>query len=243
LSIGSLRSAVAFLTVIPVAGGEKKPAARLGRAYFPAVGALLGLIAGLVFGLAASLTTQLVGAVAAVAVLAVLTGGLHLDGLADAADGLFGRGTRAQRLDIMRDPRIGSFGAIALIVVLLGDAAALSALAPATAIVALVIAGALSRWAMLGVIAFVPYVRETGLGVAAGGPSRTFDLVLGSALAAVACMLDWKHAAIAVLAVGLGALVVSVLARRLIGGATGDVYGAATELCQLAALVSFAVHV
>ena len=243
MSIGSLRSAVAFLTVIPVAGGEGKPAARLGRAYFPAVGALLGLVAGLVFALAASLTTQLVGAVAAVAVLAVLTGGLHLDGLADAADGLFGRGTRAQRLEIMRDPRIGSFGAIALIVVLLGDVAALSALAPAMAIAALVIAGALSRWAMLGVIAFVPYVRETGLGVAAGGASRTFDLVLGSALAAVACMLDWKHAAIAVLVVGLSALVVSVLARRLIGGATGDIYGAATELCQLAALVSFAVHV
>lgn len=243
MSIHSLRSAVAFLTVIPVAAGEGKPGARLGRAYFPAVGALLGLLAGAVFALISTLTTQMLGAVAAVAVMALLTGGLHLDGVADAADGLFGRGDRARRLETMRDPRVGSFGAIALIVVLLGDVAALTALAPAKAIAALVIGGALSRWAMLLVVAFVPYVRETGLGVAAGGANRAFDLVLGSALAALACLLDWRRALIAVLVVGLTALVVSGLARRRIGGATGDIYGATTELCQLAALVTFAVHV
>jgi adenosylcobinamide-GDP ribazoletransferase len=242
LSIRSLRSAVAFLTVIPVAAGEGKPGARLGRAYFPAVGALLGLLAGVVLALTAAITSQMLGAVAAVAVMAVLTGGLHLDGVADAADGLFGRGDRAQRLQTMRDPRVGSFGAIALIVVLLGDVAALSALTPASAIVALVIGGALSRWAMLWVIAFLPYVRETGLGVAAGGANRVFDLILGSALAVLVCLLDWRRALVALLLVGLTALIVSGVARRRIGGATGDIYGATTELCQLAALIAFAVH-
>ncbi len=243
MSINSLRSAVAFLTVIPVASVEGKPGNRLGRAYFPAVGALLGLLAGAVFALTSAITTQMLGAVAAIAVMAVLTGGLHLDGVADAADGLFGRGDRAHRLETMRDPRVGSFGAIALIVVLLGDVAALTALSPATAIVALVIAGALSRWAMLGVVALVPYVRETGLGVAAGGANRAFDLVLGSALAAIACLLDWRHALVAVVLVGLTAVTMGVMARRMIGGATGDIYGATTELCQLAALITFAVHV
>jgi adenosylcobinamide-GDP ribazoletransferase len=242
LSIRSLRSAVAFLTVIPVAAGEGKPGARLGRAYFPAVGALLGLLAGVVLALTAAITSQMLGAVAAVAVMAVLTGGLHLDGVADAADGLFGRGDRAQRLQTMRDPRVGSFGAIALIVVLLGDVAALSALTPASAIVALVIGGALSRWAMLWVIAFLPYVRETGLGVAAGGANRVFDLILGSALAVLVCLLDWRRALVALLLVGLTALIVSGVARRRIGGATGDIYGATTELCQVAALIAFAVH-
>jgi adenosylcobinamide-GDP ribazoletransferase len=242
LSIDSLRSAVAFLTVIPVAAREGKPAARLGRAYFPAVGALLGLLAGVAFAFTAAITNQLLGAVAAVAVMAVLTGGLHLDGVADAADGLFGRGDRAQRLETMRDPRVGSFGAIALIVVLFGDVAALSALAPGRAIVALVAGGALSRLAMLWVIAFLPYVRETGLGVAAGGTRRAFDLILGSALAALACLLDWRRAIVALLLVGLTALTVSGVARRRIGGATGDIYGATTELCQLAALIVFAVH-
>lgn len=242
MSINSLRSAVAFLTVIPVASSESKTASRLGRAYFPAVGALLGLVAGAAFALTAAITTQMVGAAAAVAVLAVLTGGLHLDGVADAADGLFGHRTRAQRLEIMRDPRVGSFGAVALIVVLLGDVAALTALVPAKAVAALVIAGALSRWAMLGVVALVPYVRESGLGVAAGGLNRVFDVVLGSALAAVACLLDWRHAVVAVLLVVVTALIIGVVARRRIGGATGDIYGATAELCQLAALVSFAVH-
>lgn len=243
MSINSLRSAVAFLTVIPVAAGEGKPAARLGRAYFPAVGAVLGLLAGAVFALTAAITTPLLAAVAAVAVLAALTGGLHLDGVADAADGLFGRGPTVQRLEIMRDPRVGSFGAIALIVVLLGDVAALSALTPAGAIVALVVAGALSRWAMLWVIAFLPYVRESGLGVAAGGANRAFDVILGSVVAVLCCLLDWRHAAFAILLVGVSASVVGVVARRRIGGATGDIYGATCEVCQLAALIAFAVHV
>jgi adenosylcobinamide-GDP ribazoletransferase len=200
------------------------------------------LVAGVVFAFTAAITNQLLGAVAAAAVMAVLTGGLHLDGVADAADGLFGRGDRAQRLETMRDPRVGSFGAIALIVVLLGDVAALSALAPGRAIVALVIGGALSRLAMLWVIAFLPYVRETGLGVAAAGTNRAFDLILGSALAALTCLLDWRRAIVALLLVGLTALTVSGVARRRIGGATGDIYGATTELCQLGALIAFAAH-
>lgn len=243
MSISSLRSAFAFLTVIPVAADEGKPGARLGRAYFPAVGAVLGLIAGGVFALMASITTQMLAGVAAIAVLAVLTGGLHLDGVADAADGLFGRGDRARRMEIMRDPRVGSFGAMALVLVLVGDVAALTAMSPARAIVALVVGGALSRWAMLCVVAFVPYVRDAGLGVAAAGTNRAFDLLLGSALAAVACLLDWRRALVAVIVVAITAVVVGGVARRRIGGATGDIYGATTELCQLAALVTFAAHV
>jgi adenosylcobinamide-GDP ribazoletransferase len=243
LSISSLRSAVAFLTVIPVASEGGKPGVRLGRAYFPAVGALVGLLAGVAFAIVAALTTPLLGAVAAAAALATLTGGLHLDGIADAADGLLGRGDLSRRLEMMRDPRVGSFGAIALVVVLLGDVGALAGMSPATAIVALVIAGALSRLAMLCVVAFVPYVRDAGLGVAAAGASRVFDVVLGLALAAIACLLDWRRALVAVVVVAIAAIVLVALARRRIGGATGDVYGAVTELCQLAALLTFAVRV
>ena len=242
MSISSLRSAVAFLTVIPVTSGEGKPGARLGRAYFPAVGALVGLVAGVAFAITAALTTPLLGAVAAVAALAALTGGLHLDGVADAADGLLGRGDLARRLEMMRDPRVGSFGATALGILLLGDVAALEGMTPARAIVALVIAGALSRLAMLCVVALVPYVREAGLGVAAAGANRVFDLVLGSALVAIVCLLDWRRALVAVLVVALVTTLVAALARRRIGGATGDVYGAVTEVCQLAALLTFAVR-
>ena len=242
MSIRSLRSAMAFLTVIPVAAAEGKPGERLGRAYFPAIGALLGLIAGLSFVVVAAIATPLLAAVAATAVMAVLTGALHLDGVADAADGLLGGGDVARRLEVMRDPRLGSFGTTAIVLVLVGDVAALSALSPAKAMAALVVAGGLSRWAMLWVVAFVPYVRTSGLGVAAWGSHRSFDLLLGSVLTAIVCLLDWRRAALALPLVALTTVAVAVLARRRIGGATGDVYGATAELCQLATLIAFAVR-
>lgn len=241
-----MRAAMAFLTVIPVASDDSglggASGERLGRAYFPAVGALLGLLAGLGFALVAAMTSPLLGAVGAIAVMAVLTGALHLDGLADAADGLFGGGDVARRLEVMRDSRVGSFGLVAVVLVLVGDIAALASMSPARAIVALVIAGAISRWALLVVIATVPYVRQSGLGIAAGGPHRRFDLILGSAIAVIICLLDWKRAAAAVLVALLIALVVAVIARRRIGGATGDVYGATAELSLLGVLVVFAAH-
>jgi adenosylcobinamide-GDP ribazoletransferase len=242
MSIRSMRAAMAFLTVIPVATPEGASGERLGRAYFPAVGALLGLAGGACYVLAAAVTSPLIAAVAAIAALAVLTGVLHLDGLADAADGLFGGGDVARRLEVMRDSRVGSFGLVAVVLVLLGDVAALAAMSPARAIVGLVIAGAVSRWALLLLIAAVPYIRESGLGVAAGGRHRLFDLVLGSAITVIVCVLDWRRAVVAVVVALLIAAVVALIARRRIGGATGDVYGATAELSQLGALVVFAAH-
>ena len=246
MSIRTLRSAMAFLTILPVATAEGGPGERLGRAYFPAIGAVVGLAAAAVFVLFDSFSTPLLAAVAATATLALLTGALHLDGLADSADGLFGGGDVARRLEVMRDPRLGSFGTVAVVLVLLGEVAAIASIAsmsPGRAVAALVIAGALSRLAMLSVITLVPYVRASGLGVAAGDSShRGFDLALGSALAAVACLLDWPRALLALCLVALTAIAVAIFARRRLGGATGDVYGATAELCLLAALVAFVVH-
>jgi adenosylcobinamide-GDP ribazoletransferase len=224
---------------MPVARADADPGERLGRAYFPAVGALVGLAAGVVFMLGAAVLTPLIAAVAAVATLAVLTGGLHLDGLADAADGLFGAGTRERRLEVMRDPRLGSFGAIALVLVLIGDVAALSAMAPAHAIAALIAAGALSRLALLAAVAFVPYARSEGLGIAVLGGHRLLDLAVGCLVTVVACLLDIRGALLAGVLVALSTLLMIGLARRRIGGATGDIYGACTEIGQLAALLAF----
>lgn len=242
MSIRSVRAAIAFLTIIPVATAEGASGERLGRAYFPAIGALIGLLAGICFGLAAAVTTPLIAAVAATSLLAVLTGALHLDGVADAADGLFGGSDIARRLEVMRDPRVGSFGLVAVVLVLVGDIAALASMSPPRAIVALVIAGAISRWALLLVIATLPYVRQAGLGLAAGGSHRPFDLVLGSAITAIVCLLDWRRAVAGALVAVLIALGVRAIARWRIGGATGDVYGATAELTQLGALIVFAAH-
>ena len=180
-------------------------------------------------------------AVAAVATGALLTGGLHLDGLADSADGLRGA-DRERRLEIMRDPRIGSFGAIALALVLFGDVAALSAMTPARAFAGLIAAGALSRLAMLAVVALLPYARPAGLGTAARGQHRVLDLVVGCLLTVIACSLDARRSLVAALLVALTTVVMAGLARRRIGGATGDVYGACAEVGQLAALLAFAAH-
>jgi adenosylcobinamide-GDP ribazoletransferase len=239
----SLRSAMAFLTVLPVATSEGAPGERLGRAYFPAIGAVVGLLSAGVFAFLDAFTTPLLAAVAATATLALLTGALHLDGLADSVDGLFGGGDVARRLEVMRDPRLGSFGTVALVLVLVGEIAAIASMSPGRAAAALVIAGALSRLAMLFVITLVAYVRASGLGVAAGDSShRAFDLALGSAIAAAACLLDWRRALLAICLVAVTALAVIVLARRRLGGATGDVYGATAELSMLAGLIAFAVH-
>jgi adenosylcobinamide-GDP ribazoletransferase len=229
-----------FLTIVPAGRSGGVPDDRLGRAYFPAIGALVGLSAGCLFVLAATVSGSLVAAVAAVAAGALLTGGLHLDGLADSADGLLGGASRERRLEIMRDPRLGSFGAIALVLVLIGDVAALSQMSPLRALTALVAAGALSRLAMLAVVALVPYVRSEGLGLMVQGKHRALDIAIGVVFAAIASALGGSRALVALLLVALTAALVVLLAMRRLGGATGDVYGACAELCQLAALLAFA---
>ncbi len=237
-----MRSALAFLTVLPV--GEKKgvPAGRLGRAFFPAVGAVVGLAAGAVFFAISVVAHPFLAAVAAVATLAVLTGGLHLDGLVDAADGLFGGADREQRLAIMRDPRAGTFGVVAVVVLLLGEVAALSGLPPVRGVVALVTAGTLSRWGVLGLVVALPYARLEGLGRASAGGHGALDLVVGTALAAVVFVLDWKRVMLAATLVLVSTFGIGLLARARIGGATGDIYGAVAEVGQLAALLAFAVQ-
>lgn len=241
MSIASLRAALSFLTVLPVANADGSPGARLGRAYFPAIGALVGLGAGAVLVVVTALTTPLLGAAAAVATLALLTGAIHLDGLGDSADGLLGRGDAVRRLEVMRDPRLGTYGITAIVVLLLLEVAALAGMSPVRALVALVVAGALSRYAALAVIAFVPYVRPIGLGVAAWDRSgRGLDLVVGTATLVLVALLDWRRASFAAALVALTAWIVVTLARRRLGGATGDICGATAELCQLAALLAFA---
>ena len=243
MSIRSLRAAVSFLTVLPVANADGSPGERLGRAYFPAIGGVVGFAAWLVFAVMTSFTSPLLAAAGAVAVLGLLTGAIHLDGLADTADGLLGAGDKARRLEVMRDPRLGSYGVTAIVVVLIAEVAAISSISPSRALAGLVIAGALSRVATLYLIAFVPYVRAAGLGIAAwGAKHRVSDLVVGSAFAAIVCLLDWRRALVALPLVALVTVTVAVLARRRLGGATGDICGATAELTQLAVLVVFAAR-
>ena len=243
MSIRSLRAAVSFLTVLPVASRDGGAGERLGRAYFPAVGAGIGFLAAIAFVVAFAVATPLVAAAVAVATLAVVTGALHLDGLGDAADGLLGFGDRERRLAVMRDPRLGSYAVATIVVVLVFEVASLAAMSPVRAAFALVVAGALSRLASLVMVAWLPYVRADGLGTAAAESRRRgLDLAIGALTALVVCALDWRRAAVAAVMCTLCTLLVATLARRRIGGATGDVYGATSELAQVATLLVFAVR-
>lgn len=202
------------------------------------VGAIVGAVAG---GLAALGVAPLAAAMVALGVGALATGALHEDGLSDVADGFGGGADRARVLEIMRDSRIGAFGAAALIVSFgarAGALAGIAALDPWAAVAAAVAAGALSRGAMVVVMAAAPLARADGLAARVGRPSRR-TAALAAALAVAAA--GWVGLFVAIPA-ALGAAAIAVWARRRIGGATGDVYGAAQQVSEIFALLALSAR-
>jgi adenosylcobinamide-GDP ribazoletransferase len=235
-------AAVTFLTRIPLRRGPVLDAADVARGavLFPVVGAAVGAAGGGAAALAHPQLPALAAAAIAIGIEFVLTGGLHLDALADTADAA-GAPTRERALEIMRDPRIGSFGAVALVVDLLARAAAIAALlAAGGALSALVVAGALGRATALPLAAGLPYAR------ASGGPGSVLTGRVGwvSALAAgvlalgAALSLRGVDGLAATGAAVATAALLAVLFRRWLGGVTGDTLGAVTELSGTVVLLT-----
>jgi adenosylcobinamide-GDP ribazoletransferase len=233
--------ALAFLTRLPVREPRAWPDLDLAASVplFPVVGALIGLAGAIGYALAEWLGLPPWPAAAlALAITIWLTGALHEDGLADVADGFGGGRTREDKLRIMRDARVGSYGAIALVLALLARAGALAALAAPWAVgAALVAAAAVSRAALPAIMATLPGARADGLAAGAGRPHplRAAAAVLVAALIAV--VLLGAAAPAALLAGAAGALGVALLARRQIGGYTGDVLGAVQQLAEIGVLL------
>jgi adenosylcobinamide-GDP ribazoletransferase len=251
----SWRAALSLFTVIPVRAPAELDADATARAMFwlPAVGLLLGLAAAGGLAIAAagrpSVPRQLLGAAVAVALLAALTGGLHLDGLADTGDGLGSRRPAADALAIMRRPDIGPLGVVTLVLVLLIQVTALAAVPRGwPAVAALVLAAVTGRVAAV-LATGVPAARPGGLGALVAGrtgrPGRlAAALVLlaavvpaGLAVGGVAAVLRGLAAALAGLLAG-GLL--ARTARRRLGGTTGDVFGAIIELSTAVVLLVLA---
>jgi adenosylcobinamide-GDP ribazoletransferase len=235
-----LRTSAGFLTRLPIplpsTGGSLAQASRA----FPLVGALIGVAAALVYAIAVNLgLTALLGAGLAVASSLILTGALHEDGLADFADGLGARGDAGARLAVMRDSHIGTFGVLALMLVILLNVVAIAALAlPGEAAAALIAAHAGSRALLPWVMHRFSHARSDGLAVAAGRPSQTtafISLGLG-AIVLLICVGPARAIAAAIVA-GL-ALLLAPMARRLLGGITGDVLGAIESTARLAILLT-----
>jgi adenosylcobinamide-GDP ribazoletransferase len=210
----------------------------------PVAGVAVGLIGALVLALAALLgLPPLLRAGLATAALVAVTGALHEDGLADAADGFGGGATRARKLEIMRDSRIGAYGALAIALALILRVGALAAALDGgfwRAGSSLVLVAALSRAAALTPLALLPPARADGAGAAASRlDSSALAAAWGSALVIAVALglvaLGLAHALLAALTSAAGALAMVALARRAIGGQTGDVAGAAQQCSEIAA--------
>ena len=235
-----LTQALMLLTRLPVprgfGGGEVLAQGRLVWAY-PLAGVLVGLVSGGSFYLARLAGfPDAMAAVAALAASALVTGALHEDGLSDFWDGLGGGKTRADKLRIMRDSAQGAYGSLAMLLGLAARGTALAALA-AEAVPALIAVHAVARGVLALVMRLFPAARADGLTATAGRPRRravmaSLLLAGGVSLAVLPLM-----AAILVLASAIpAALATAWLARRQLGGLTGDVLGAAEQLAEIAAL-------
>lgn len=245
LGLRAVVAAFSFLTVLPLGRLvvlDGRDVAR-GSVLFPVVGGAIGALTG---GLAWVLGDQLpplLAAVLAVAAGAAVTGALHLDGLADCADG-FGARTPEERLRVMRDHTNGTYGGTALLLDLLIRVAALSALAGTRdALLFSIAAGALSRTVGPLLAIALPYAQaRPGAGEALNShPSqlRAAVALMVGGVVAFACVApsSGQYAAVLVASAVVAALV-GWTAKRRLGGVTGDVMGAASELVELAVLVT-----
>jgi adenosylcobinamide-GDP ribazoletransferase len=244
-------AAIAFLTRAPVPGAAGFDGDDVARAaaYFPLAGGLVGGAVGATAARLAVRTSPAIGAALALTAGTVATGALHLDALADTADAL-GTHDRERALEVMRDSRIGSFGAVALSLDIAVKLAALTCLtardasagAAAGRLVAgrAAAAGALSRAAPVVLAAALPYARSgdgTGVAVTRAGHGRALVAAGAAVAAAGACAGVSDGLALAATVAALTAAT-GAWGRRRLGGVTGDLLGATIELTETAALVA-----
>lgn len=235
-------AAARFLTIFPVPGSWGSSRESLGRSApaFPLVGLLLGGACGLVALLADRYLSGGVSASLCVVALAVLSGGLHLDGLADSADGLCVPRAKDRALEIMRDPHTGAMGVIAVVSVLLLKTMALMELDAQSRWLAVVMMPVAGRTALVIGMAVMPYIRESGL----GSPfyekrprlAAVWSVAVLGALGWFAA--EWGGIVVAGVSTAAALLLAGMIVRRL-GGTTGDTLGALCECVEIAVPVTF----
>jgi adenosylcobinamide-GDP ribazoletransferase len=242
--VAPVLDSLALLTVLPV--GRRPLGLPAGEAAlaFPVVG---GLVGGLLLGadwLLGKVMPDAPRAAMTVAAWAAVTGALHLDGLADTADGLMVPGDRTRRLQAMTDPRLGAFGAVAVAALLLLKWSSLLSLEGRLRVGALLLAPLLARAAVLLPMAFLPPARSEGMGVTASrGLGRAAALAANLAVAALALAAFLPAGPALSLGAVVACLGVGLLALRRLGGITGDVLGAGIELAEAAVLALCATSV
>src|SRR4051812_33309127 len=231
----AVRTAVAFLTRLPVPV-PAEPSLDRAAAFFPVVGLLVGGVAAGVRALGDQILPPLPATLLAVLAALLVTGALHEDGLADVADGLGAHVSRERRLEILRDPRVGTFGALALVVAVGLVVTTVGALGTEDAARALIAAHVLSRWAMLPVSRLLGPAREGGAGALLRGqaPALATATVLAAGIAVAA------GAAAAIVAAAAASAGAAAVLQRGLGGVTGDGYGATAKLAEVTVCTTLA---
>lgn len=230
-----LVQALALLTRIRVPSGATFPGG--GAGWFPVVGALIGLVIAGIYALLYGWVPSLLGGVVAVSAGVWLTGALHEDGLADTLDALGSGAVASDALEIMRDSRLGAYGTLGLTVSVLWRVTAVASLTPVAAVAGLVAAHSLARVGAVVLMATTIPARPDGLGRSwsSGLSIREVSVAaVGGLIVGLIALGRWVTALIAL--TGLVVLGVRWVARRRIGGVTGDVLGASEQLSEMLAL-------
>jgi adenosylcobinamide-GDP ribazoletransferase len=240
--IGSARTALAFMTRLPVGRQELLGGDALSRAaaWFPATGLVVGAVMAATHALAGELTTSTAATVLALGAAIVVTGGLHEDGLADSADALGARGTRERRLEILRDPRVGTYGALALILAVGFSIATLAPLDRDAFTRTVLVAHVLARWSTLPQALVLAPARADGCGrlVRPGGCGTAAGTLTAVAVCLAVAGLGPGAAAFAIAAAVTAAG--GRAAHRTLGGVTGDTLGAVNKLVELSTYATLA---
>jgi adenosylcobinamide-GDP ribazoletransferase len=241
-----LRLAVSFLTIIPVI--DQRPATEeavaASFAWFPVVGCLLGVALAAEDWVLAHVFAQVIRSVLIIASLTVITGAVHLDGLADTADALGAGRDRERALDILHDSRVGTFGASAIFFDLTLKILALSTLAGHRRYAALLFAPMLARWAMVVLASGLPYLRTHGSGstLLVG---KNFGHIAGI-VTVFTLVIWWTLGELRTTAAATAVAIAIVFAMRMfywrwLGGVTGDLIGACGEVIEIAVLLTMSL--
>lgn len=233
-----------FLTRIRLVRQTEWTAEDFGRStrFFP----LVGLVLGICYALFALLLLYAVGMCALTAALLLvlpllLTGGLHADGFMDTADGVFSGRDRERKLEIMKDSRVGAFGVVSFVMLMFVQYALISDMHPLLLIPALFVMPVIGRFAMVLSVACFPYAREDGMGKTFADMADRKTIVI-AALITMILVLPWGFLAALALVLGtVFALLFCRLITHVLGGVTGDVYGAATVLTETLVLFVFSL--
>lgn len=229
------------MTTLPFRLPEDWSAGDSGRAsvWYPLVGLVIGALTWLAWTGAMFVFPPFVAGVLTLVIWMALTGGLHLDGLADCCDGLLSSVSLERRLEIMKDPHLGAFGVIGLVLILLLKAAILASLLSATSF-GILLAASLARWC-ISVAGLLPLARPSGMGADfAAGFQRSF-IAWGAIIPVALTLMLGLRGIMSVLAgVGVAALMLW-LAKSRIGGVTGDVFGMIVEVVETVALLVFLI--